>query len=345
MAQFLLQAIDPSLGCSILEAIMTVDDPEVLRSLLGADAEDVKDFSKYYILDQDEARSITERFSVQFDLISDEVHLSRWSFDEEPPYLIHTNFELLLMLDGRKPFSTFTISYPIEIGEDRIEALFEPHVQSGAIKKFTTVEPFESPIKGYRDRLYSGVRHIYYTLPGEEWRVEANRGVWNQLKFGQWNFTLERIWGTLLGYSESENNWWISQLRKRGREWGAISAYVLISNQTLTWVRASGCRALPWESPDAGVKLLLLWPPPKPQELDALMEVSNASAIIRLAVKHNFTRKREANVEGGIRSYQIKSAEIPELNGSLAGQIDIIAERPQKIIDDNDNANGQTDGN
>lgn len=134
MAQFLLQAIDPSLGCSILEAIMTVDDPEVLRSLLGADAEDDKDFSKYYILDQDEARSITERFSVQFDLISDEVHLSRWSFDEEPPYLIHTNFELLLMLDGRKPFSTFTISYPIEIGEDRIEALFEPHVQSGPSK-------------------------------------------------------------------------------------------------------------------------------------------------------------------------------------------------------------------
>ncbi len=44
MKRFLRQAIDPRLGCSVLEAIMNVDDLEALRALLGIDAANDRDF-------------------------------------------------------------------------------------------------------------------------------------------------------------------------------------------------------------------------------------------------------------------------------------------------------------
>jgi hypothetical protein len=331
MPSFLFQAVDSKLGCSVLEAIMNVDDLEILRRLLGPDADNDSDFSNYYVLSPDEVRAITDQFCANFEPISQETYLSKWNRDAETPYLIHTNFELLLMLDGRKPFSMFGISYPTEEGEDEIESLFEPHVQAGQIKKFVRIEQFESPIKGAQNRVYDGIRHLFYTLPGEEWRVEAHRLVKDQLKFGRWNYTLERLEGTLLGYTETENAWWSEHLHKIGRVWGSISLYAAISSSTLEWVRASGCRALPWDMPDCGIELRLLWPPPTTAELDCLMEASDCYAVIRLAVRRKFVEKREARTEDGNRTYQISGDEIPELNRFLEDQIAIIAERAVKM--------------
>ena len=93
----------------------------------------------------------------------------------EIPYLIHTDIKLFLMLGGTKPFARFVISYPVEEGEDSIELLFEPHVQSGLIVKRVVIEPLCPPVRGYRGRMYDGCRHPYYALPGEEWRIDANR--------------------------------------------------------------------------------------------------------------------------------------------------------------------------
>src|SRR3954454_15426258 len=97
MSTFVLQAIDPSLGCSVLEALISRPDVDRLRQLLGSDAADDQDLDHAYLLDP-QARAIASEFAVPFDPIGDENRLSRISSVSKIPYLVHTDYELFLML-------------------------------------------------------------------------------------------------------------------------------------------------------------------------------------------------------------------------------------------------------
>ena len=328
MDHFVLQAIDPSFGCPTLEALVPSPDVEVLKKLIGPDCADDPDLIDSYTLDPDEARAVATQFGVAFDPIGQKTVLYRLNSNPEIPYPIHTGFELFLMLGGTKPFALFTISYPIKECEDAIEVLFEPHVQTGLIVKRVVDEPFIPPIRGYRGRMYDRCRHLYYALPGEEWRIDANMLLWSQLKYVAWNETMERIWGTLLGYTDVQNDWWIAHLRHEGgANWGLITAYAVIGDPVLKWVRASGCRALPWDMLGSGIKIELRWPRPVHAALQRWMENTQSAAVIRLGFKRRFLNEREAELVDGVRTYQLRSNAIPELNGCLDRQIEIIAER------------------
>lgn len=328
MDRFILQAIDPLLGCSVLEALILGPDLERLRQILGSDAADDPDLNHGYVLDPGQVSAIAIQFGIAFDPITPETRLDRLNSISKIPYLVHTNYELFLMLDGRKPFATFTISYPIEDGDDAIEIIFEPHVQSGQIVKRVVVEPFDKPIQGYRGRTYDGCRHLYYALPGEEWRIDANRVLWRQLDYVAWNEAMERMWGTLLGYTDAQNDWWIAHLRYEGAtNWGFTTVYTVVDESGLEWIRSSGCRALPWGTPGSEIKLMLRWPRPDLAALQLWMENTQSAAVIRLGLKRKFLQCRKADLEDGMRSYRILPGAIPELNGSLAGPIEIIAER------------------
>jgi hypothetical protein len=50
------------------------------------------------------------------------------------------------------------------------------------------------------------VREIYFTLPGEEWRVDAYRDLRTTTP---WNEASERRQGKLLGYTDWENDCWV----------------------------------------------------------------------------------------------------------------------------------------
>ena len=119
------------------------------------------------------------------------------------------------MLEGVKPFAMFTIEYPGMAEEFPEEPLFEPHVLSGRmIKRVMADEPFKEPIRGSSGRMFEGVRQVLYSLPGEEWRCDAQFLVRGQLAHGPWNDTLERLEGSLLGYTDEQNDWWIAHRRK-----------------------------------------------------------------------------------------------------------------------------------
>jgi hypothetical protein len=120
------------------------------------------------------------------------------------------------MLEGVKPFAKFIIECPAEASDFPEEALFEPHVRSGVlIKRVMADEPFEKPIRAPSGRIFKGVRKIFYTRNGEEWRIEAHNLVWKQLAHGPWNDTLERLEGSLLGYTDEQNDWWIAHRKQR----------------------------------------------------------------------------------------------------------------------------------
>ena len=115
------------------------------------------------------------------------------------PYLVHTNRELGLMLAGRKPLAVFVD------GRDRFPEvvrrylrLFDRHVALGAI---TRSDHFSMAAWGE-------CHHILFTLPGEEWRVQAMLDL--ILSNEPWTSAHERPQGELLGYDDWMNDHWLT---------------------------------------------------------------------------------------------------------------------------------------
>lgn len=212
--RFILQAIHPEYACSEFETMFETEQLDELRALLGPDAEDDPDVEKYYWLEATDLAALAECFGILFDAGGREVVLhARRDLFNDCPYLPHTNFELPLMLDGRKKFARLYHEYPpsTHLYEDR----FDRFVAQGLLYKEVDVEPFERPIQNRTGRTFEGVRTAYYTLPGEEWRIQAWRLVEKaQAKTG-WNETLERLEGILYGYEDWQNDWWAHHIRRK----------------------------------------------------------------------------------------------------------------------------------
>jgi len=210
-----LEAIDWDFGCPVLETMLRVTDLEPLRAILAEDASDDPELRAIYTLASPELHLIDKHYGVSFEPHGRECHLARAHSIRDVPYLVHTGYELFLMLEGVKPFAKFAVEYPAEPGEFPEEALFEPHVRSGRlIKRVMPDEPFPKPITASSGRIFEGVRQVFYTLPGEEWRINAHNLVARQLAYGPWNDTLERLEGSLLGYTDAENDGWIARRRR-----------------------------------------------------------------------------------------------------------------------------------
>ncbi len=117
------------------------------------------------------------------------------------PYMVHTNRELGLMLRGIKPLAFFmgTVGREPEICV-RYWRMFDRHVAAGRLIKRQIIEP------------YPGLPHmegrtLLYALPGQEWRIEAMLALRNEP--GAWSDDRERRFGSLLGYEDWQNDYWL----------------------------------------------------------------------------------------------------------------------------------------
>lgn len=214
---FLLEAFDRHWWCPVAQTLFAVTDLGSLGAIVGADAED-PEVRRLYHLDEAELTALTARFGVAVDpaLIGSSnvvIRLRRWHRIFEAPYLIHTGYELPLLLDGRKKLATMSWEYPPMTfdGEHR----FDHWVAEGVLHREEVIEPFDRPFKEYL-----GMRTVYYTPKGEEWRIPA----WKLMRetasqADTWNETFERLEGMLFGYEPWQNDWWIEhtkRLRKPG---------------------------------------------------------------------------------------------------------------------------------
>jgi hypothetical protein len=126
----------------------------------------------------------------------------------------HTGRELELMLAGQKPLAMFyEIASELPCEELIPEEAFASHVQNGRILRHDV---------DLRDTNSAGVihvvRYVFYALPGEEWRIQLMIVLKRALYAGGgWNETCERVEGTLLGYSDQENDIHCAQRFKRTR--------------------------------------------------------------------------------------------------------------------------------
>jgi hypothetical protein len=120
------------------------------------------------------------------------------------PYLVHTNREFGLMLKRIKPLTYFAYIEGYEVNcVVRYLLMFDRHVEAGRFKKREVVKPVPQlpHLSNHR---------IFYSLPREEWRIDSMLELVD--RSGPWSNHREREFGTLLGYEEWQNEFWLSRL-------------------------------------------------------------------------------------------------------------------------------------
>jgi hypothetical protein len=133
----------------------------------------------------------------------------------ELPYELHTGRELELMLRGTKPLSHFYDEYPADRCEEIIpEKAFAPFVDNGVFEKLEYVEPLTKPSQPSHVHV-KGIRHVFYALPAEAWRIDAYIEMQLRLAPAGWSLKLERLQGSLLGYEDWQTEIHLEMWRAR----------------------------------------------------------------------------------------------------------------------------------
>jgi hypothetical protein len=200
LCQFALQALDPVMDYPVLEARFEIEDLSGLRVILADDAEGDHDLRCGYTLDIDQLAAIRSLCDVAFDPGDRPVVLAPWHSIREAPYLVHTG-------SNCRSCSTAASHYQdLLMPTDEVMARFQPFVNEGRIMCRVVDEAWPTPRRLGNRRVVAGHREVYFTLPGEEWRVDAYRLLYEVGSKTRWNDTLERREGRLLGYEEWQND-------------------------------------------------------------------------------------------------------------------------------------------
>ncbi|SDR60681.1 hypothetical protein SAMN05519103_07006 [Rhizobiales bacterium GAS113] len=319
---FILEAFDREQWCAVLQQGFNVPDVEKLRGILGQQSEDDPELEHMYILDADDLATIFVEFGVSFDPSrlgtgEFEIHLFRRRGIQRVPYLIHTGYELPLLLDGRKKLAKMYHEYPPMTfdGEDK----FDRWVSDGKLHKEVTIELFEKAIKKF-----IGIRTCYYTSKGEEWRIPASKFIWQAAqKSGGWNEYYERLEGMLFGYEDWQNDWWFNHGLENGR-FAGIPLCCAVTAAGLAWIEAAGFRALPpIERPAVAI---MSFDVTKEAEMRALMfEDPDSVALVRFNLGGG-AMMQILDIRGD-GPWLVPRERIPELNSNLLRPIVIIERR------------------
>lgn len=211
--RFFLEAIDPATECAVEKVGFDVDDLGALREIVGA--EQGESFAGcWFDLNGEEFNKLTKRFGVAFNPGNLRVGLRSASWLDDLPYRVHTGRELLLMRAGTKPLAYFCESYPESNGYKIPEYLFNPDVVEGRFVKreFVMVGGRSGDPERPRTRV------VLYALTHEEWRIDAFALVLDTAAKTGWNETLERMTGSLLGYTEWQNDAFLEHARLRAMD-------------------------------------------------------------------------------------------------------------------------------
>lgn len=127
---------------------------------------------------------------------------------DDLPYQIHTGREYWLMSQKLKPLAVFVI---------------EPNFQDPQIQAFDQgVERGDFVKRIYRYDNPHGVYTILYSLPEESWRIDAYilmDSVAKKLGFSE---TIDMLEGSLLGYTDQENEWFLEAWRGRKKAFRGV---------------------------------------------------------------------------------------------------------------------------
>lgn len=121
------------------------------------------------------------------------------------PYDIHTGRELEFMLTGGKPLAHFSEAYPPDPDEEIIPRnAFRPHVLDGTFETCEFVTLLAEPLSN--DTEMRGIIHVLYAQKEEAWRIAEYLAMTSEAEEKGWSERQERQQGTLLGYTDAEND-------------------------------------------------------------------------------------------------------------------------------------------
>jgi hypothetical protein len=319
--RFILQAIDPDLGCPAFEAMFTTDRPDDLRALLGEVAAADSEFEMHYPLEPAEVAAIVDRFDVPFDAGGREVWLCPWKrMRDDVPYLVHTGYELPLLLEGRKQFARMGGEY-YPPHRHWNEEFFDRYVAQGLLHKEIELEKFNEPYRARDDHVVEGFRTVYYTRKGEEWRIAAWKLVAKASAKERWNHTFERLEGMLFGYEDWQNDWWIDRLRKQRHQFGTLLIYAAVTPQELATIETAGYRSLP--ATKRYLKLLTASTEnSKDDEQRRSLLTADATHLVRFRVKTLPFVEIVGNEQIAIR--ELPPDRVPDLNRLILEAIEVV---------------------
>lgn len=213
-----IQALDVSSGLVVAEKYCGPFNVSPLEEILGCKPGELFSNNVVY-LEEGDGEKIGSLLGLDSDVLLEldpnkhediSLVVQAWSPGNQLPYRVHTNRELILMLENRKPLSVFVGRIPADTSFTEIpEHLFDPYVESGVFSKQELVEEFPQPVRGIK-----GHRIVLYANSGEEWRINAYsivRHVGNKIG---WSEPLIRLEGSLLGYAEWQNDAFILGMKK-----------------------------------------------------------------------------------------------------------------------------------
>lgn len=212
-SNFVLKAFDALTKTVCAEWRVRIDDLDQLTAILAPESAADPDLKGLYVgLSPRHMRKIGTLCipPIVPDAILTGLSRPHLAFDAIP-YLIHTNFELPLMLDGRKSLAVFGDAYPSDWFDEFLEP-FEPFVASGQILRRIIDTPVPALKQQHPD--LDGMRDVLFALPDQAWRIDAYvKDILNRTR--DWDDDLERLQGSLLGYEDWQNDWWIKHRSKR----------------------------------------------------------------------------------------------------------------------------------
>jgi hypothetical protein len=198
VATFFLQNIDTQTNCPSEEVgIAPIDNSELANALGIADVE--VDINFPAELSSPQVLGIIRKYDLNFPQDAERVRIRRRFAHDDLPYKIHTTRELLMMIKGKKPLAVFSIQ--VDNGRLAEEDYFEAYVSKGTFIKREYCE-----ILTIRPGKDLHQRHVLFARPSQEWRIDAYILLMQTASLQGWNLALERMQGSLLGYTDREND-------------------------------------------------------------------------------------------------------------------------------------------
>jgi hypothetical protein len=207
--QFLIEVYDQETECIAKEICFEVASDTELLPMIG-----LEEFHPQatYELDGRDIQRINGHFNLNIDENAPLVKIRQKMALDDLPYQIHTNRELALMLAGKKPLSAFVGTHPHCADIEEIpERLFDKHVSSGRFIKKECIEPLQ-------EGLAAMIRRVFYALPEESWRINAYILLFQTARRAGWSEGFERMEGSLLGYTDQQNDAYLEFINKRKQQ-------------------------------------------------------------------------------------------------------------------------------
>lgn len=192
MPWFRLRKIDKVTMCFTHEAHFETNEVGRVMDIVDTDHKSAGDFHN---LQDSKCAAFVDHFELDLAETAEFAEIFWHHNDDFDRRSAHTGRELLLMLEGKKPFAALVDEASSRDQAIVPEDLFEPYVVAGRFSKRVVLEDLKLPGK-----LPVPMRRVMSAGIGEDWHFDAFISLWAMARKCGWNDGFQKLEGFLNGY-------------------------------------------------------------------------------------------------------------------------------------------------